>query len=1081
MGTRTAGESPWRRLFEEVRGALKGRRDASGIVGSINWLRKQMELRGANPNVVRNIIYRDKGKLADKRVLFAILGELWESTGKPPLRAPELEVLLSSPAEGEQEVVQLLGREKRRAYGGFVGAVRAGQHPKLLITGRQGSGKTLLIDFIQGALEAPPPRVAGEIVRQEFSATDLSAALLQLALTVGVSAEVFEAKLIKVGVAGAYSVQADAQADVARVILERLKGRSEPLVLLLHVSQSGSGPHDQLGNAPLRLNTPDVPRVGLTEWLWHTLLEPVSRLNHVSLLVSMANLPLPLSAHAGAFEGPVKLSPPTTNEARRFVRARVQHLPPEQQEGLVQRAKRSFEDLRTLTLLAEAREPLENSRHTEQLGQLVVSSSDARLKGFLGALAVLSLPEYPMVTQDALESLREGEPSALSSLELAFLDAVPGEPGCWRPFSRQFARALRRNLKGAEPERFRALSLAASHLYTEAAHKAPRSDAAGRFVHHLFAARAWAELTAWAEGATVPQSLLQRLWRAAQLELGGHPRDAKSGVDSGINPDINPGVNPDVTPDVTPDINPSTEIFEKVALQVAGYYVRLGSTEHPDAEAALAVLAASDDPKLRAWTLLKRAESAVLQGRFEHAETLLESWSEVGDPVLSIEAALIRANLARWHSRLGDAAALTQQSIEALAQAQTEGGAQTPTLAVRVALWAGLIAKDQGALGDALARFKATETDDELLRARLRFQTGDVLLALGRFAEAHTALSEAVTGAYGGEAPASERARYLSRRGTLLRRQGALDAARADFTAAKTVLLGAELGAGSFRLHFEEAKVRDEEALSRLAEGRIAAAIVALQENLEAFAAYGERYGVDPSFRVLRGTLRLAVAYGCRTFGHPYRLPLGPFPEAAARHPDLQQARRLVRGVLTTLQGASERYGGLKMQAHLNSSLLLPPAEAVAEAEQALMLARYPYQQGRAQAYLTAALLRSDEPERARESSALAQGFLHAAATDDYALWAYLATLEASALLSLNASQEAHAHIFAALQKPQLSPYHDLLLHRLGEAAERLGQPLDSAALGLDGGPLPSTVRPADALVMRWRTRGSHAPLETSG
>jgi hypothetical protein len=720
---------------------------------------------------------------------------------------------------------------------------------------------------------------------------------------------------------------------------------------------------------------------------------------------------------------------------------------------LVQRAKRSFEDLRTLTLLAEAREPLENSRHTEQLAQLVVSSGDVRLKDFLGALAVLSLPEYPTVTQDALEALREGDPSALNSLELAFLDAVPGEPGCWRPFSRQFARALRRNLKRAEPERFRALSLAASRLYAEAAREVPRSDAAGRFVHHLFSARAWAELTAWAEGAAVPQSLLHRLWRAAQLELQGSPTNAKT----------------------------DAETFETVALQVAGYYVRLGSTDHPDAEGALAVLAASSDPKRRAWTLLKRAESAVLQGRFEHAETLLEGWSEVDDPVLSIEATLIRANLARWHSRLGDAATLTQRSIEALAQAQTEGRVQTPALAVRVALWAGLIAKDQGALEEALARFKATHTDDELLRARVRFQIGDVLLRLGRFAEAHTALSEAISSAYAGEAPASERARYRSRRGTLLRRQGALDAARTDFAAATAVLLGAEFGASSFRLHFEEAKVRDEEALNRLAEGRIDAAIVALQENLETFAAYGERYGVDPSFRILRGTLRLAVAYGCRTFGQPYRLPLAPFPEAAARHPDLQQARRLVRGVLTTLQGASERYGGLKMQAHLNSSLLLPPAEAVYEAEQALALARYPYQQGQAQTYLTAALLRSDEPGRARESSALAQAFLHAAKTDDYALRAYLTSLEAGALLILDAPQEAHACIFAALQNPQLSPCHDLLLHRLGEATERLGRPLDSAALGLEGGPLPTTVRPADALVMRWRTRGTRAPLETPG
>jgi len=1006
-------------------------------VGSINWLRKQMELRGANPNVVRNIIYRDKGKLADKRVLFKILGELWESTGKPPLHAPELELLLSTPPEGEGEVVGLLGREKRRAYGSFVGAVRAGKHPKLLLTGRQGSGKTLLSDFIQGALE-PSAGASGEVVRQEFSAADLAAGLRKLALAVGVSAEAFEAKLVKVGVAGAYAVQADAQADVARTVLERLRQRETPLVLLLHVSQSFSGAQDTLGNAPLRLNTPDVPRVGLTEWLWHTLLEPIGRLGHVSLLVSMADLPLTLLNRTGAFEGPVKLSPPTANEARRFVRARAQHLSAEQQEALVGRAKRSFEDLRTLTLLAEAREPLDTSRHTEQLSQLVVSSSDARLKDFLEVLAVLALPEYPAVAQGDLEALRESEPSALSGLELAFLDAVPGEPGCWRPFARQFSRALRSKFKEADPDRFRALSLAASRLYAEAAYREPRGDAAGRFVHHLFAARVWPELTAWAEGAAVPQSLLGRIWRAARLEL--QPRD--------------------------------TPTFEAVALQVASYYVRLGSTEHPDAGEALAVLAASGDPKLRAWALLKRAESDVLQGRFEHAEMLLRSWRAVDDPVLTVEAALVRANLARWHSRLSDAAALARTSLGTLSDPDLER--RTPTLAVRLAFWSGLAAKDEGALEGALERFEAIRTSDELLRARVRFQAGGVLMALGRLAEAHAALSDAASAAYQGEAPAFERARYLSRRGTLLRRQGALDAARADFAAARAALAGAELGATSFRLSFERAKVQDEEALGRLAEGRFDEAVSALQEDLETFAGYGERYGVDPSFRILRGTLRLALAYGCRAFSHPYRLPFGPFPEAAAGHPDLQQARRLVREVLGTLESAPNRYESLRTHAHLAASLLLPPGEAAPEAERALALARYPYQRGQAQAYLSAALLRGGEPTRAKALIAHAESQLRAARTDDHALWAYLAALEASAHLYLGEPQAAHARVAGALATPQLEPYHDLIVRRLGEVAEGLGHPLDPAALGL-GGPLPATLRPADALVTRLGRRSAHA------
>ncbi len=1038
-----------------------------------------MTLRGANPNVVRNIIYRDKGKVADKRVLYTVLKELWASTGRPPLHAPELELLLSEPLEGEHEALQLLGREKRRVYGGFVGAVRAGKAPKLLLTGRQGSGKTLLTDYLQGALEGLPETAGGpvRVVRQEFSAADLAAGLLQLALALGVSAEVFGAKLARVGVAGAYAVQADAQADVVRVVLEQLRQLSDPPILLLHVSQSFSGTQDTLSGAPLRLSTPDVPRVALTEWLWHTLLEPLGR-TRVGLLVSMADLPLTLVGRTGAFEGPVKLSPPTLNEARRFVRGRAQHLSAEQQEALVGRAKRSFEDLRTLTLLAEAREPLGGGgtveshsrearsgeassrdvsrsgegRHTEQLGRLVVSSSDARLKDFLEVLAVLSLPEYPAVLQRDLEALREADPPDLSGLELSFLDAVPGELELWRPFARLFSRTLRRHLKEADPERFRTLSLEAGRRYEDAAREAPRSDAAGRYFHHLFAARAWPELTGWAEAATIPQSLLGRLWGAAQDELAPH----------------------------------DTPTFELVALHVANYYVRLGNTEHPHADQALAVLAASSDPKRRAWALLKRAESAVLQGRFGHAETLLQGWAEVGDPVLTVEAALVRANLARWHSRLSDAAALARTGLEALpvesptpsptltlsstpAPAPTPTPVLTPTLTVRVALWDGLTAKDEGDLEGALERFRAIRTDDELLRARVHFQAGGVCLQLGRFAEAYTALSSAVDAAYRGEAPVAERARYLSRRGTLRRRQGAFGAAEDDFAAARAVLAQAELGTDSFRLHFERAKIDDEETLNDLAQGRFSGAIITLQKNLEAFTGYGEHYGVDPSFRTLRSTLRLALAYGCRALNRPYRLPLGLFSEAAA-HPDLGQARQLVRGVLATLEAAPGRYGNLRAAAHLTGSSLLPPEDAVTEAERALALARYPYQRSRAQAYLAAALVRRGESGRATEPLAHARTQLDAADTDDDTSWGYLTVLEACTMLCSGRTQAAHVRVAEGLAEPRLRPLYDPLVRRFGEVAEHLGRPVDAAALGL-GGPLPSNLRPADALALRLERR----------
>ncbi len=987
-----------------------------------------MEARGANPNVVRNIIYRDKGKLADKRVLFGLLGELWESTGQGPLHAPALELLLTSSSEGESEVVQLLGREKRRAYQSFTSAVRRNEYPKLLITGKPGSGKTLLTDYIQQALETLPHRPS--VIRQEFSNQDLAAALAQLAAKIGLAPEAFEAKLIKVGVSGAYAVQADAQADVARLLLAQLKQRPQ-LVLLLHISQSSPG-QDVLAGAPLRLSTPDVPRVNLTEWLWHNLLEPVGKLPNISVLLSMAELPLTLTERSAAFEGPVKLSPPSANEARRFVRARAQHLSAEQQEALVQRAKRSFEDLRTLTLLAEAREPLEGSaRHIEQLGQLVVGGGDPQLKSFLEAVAVLSLAEFPSFTQDALRALREGSEGGLSTLEAAFLDAVPGSAPSWRPFSRQLSRALRKQLADAEPSRFRSLSLNASQLYREAAF-AGDTESAARYVHHLYAARAWDKLVAWAQQGTVPQSLLQRLWQTAQAELEEH--------------------------------DPT---FETVALQVAAYYARLGSTEHPDAQQAFALLAASTDSKLRAWTLLKRAEGAVLHGHFEQAESLLRDWDDVGDAVLNLEAALIRANLARWYSRLDEAASLIAQANAALAELPNV----PHSLSVRVGMWAGLIAKDQGALEEALAHFRAIGGGDDLLQARLGFQQGDVLLKLGRFSEAEEALTQAVDYAHRGEAPPFERARYLSRRATLYCRRSALKAAANDVQAAQAVLEQAQSSHAPERLAFEHAKARDEAALLLLADGHFSRAIAELHANLAAFAEYGERYGVDPSFRLLRTTLRLAQTYACRAFAQPDPLPLKPYPETETVHPDLKQARRLISKLLRAIEVSPRRYRALGDRAHLYASLILPPGEALAEAEMVLSLSHYPYRRGQALVYLAAALLRSNAPERAWDVLRDASRELSAAQSDDYALQAYMALLGSDALLRMGESQDAHQQLKAALDDPLLAPYSESLLQHFGESVESRAQPLDLTALELGDAPLSNDLRLADALVLRWQQR----------
>ncbi|MEJ2288452.1 MAG: hypothetical protein P8Y02_07355 [Deinococcales bacterium] len=1056
--------SPWRPIFEAVRKNVGHKRDANGVLGSINWLRKEMERRGANPNVVRNIIYRDKGKLADKRVLFEILGELWKTTGQPPLRAPELEVLLSPGSSAEQEVLQLLGREKRRAYRGFVGGVRSGETPHLLITGRPGSGKTLLADYIQQALEIQP-RAADHIVRLEFSSSDLASALSRLALALGVPSELIEAKLLRIGSSSAFAVQADAQAEVARVIIDAARQAGGRTVFLLHVSQSMAG-QDSLGLVPLRLNTPEVPRVSASEWLWLSLIEPLGRLPDVAVLASMADVPARAMQRLGAFEGPVKLTPPTAAEARRFVRARLPHLPPAQQDDIVQRAGRSFEELRTLTLLAEVRDPVGatalegNQLSIEQLSKLVEASGDARLRDFLSALATLSIPEFPTFQAETLLHLRADPTQDLNAFELAFLDQVPGDDASYRCFSRQLARALRQRLQEADPARYRWLNRAAADAYRDAAWADPTGESASRFLHHVFEARDWDTMASWLQRHSIQQSLVRRIWHAAETELSGSPD------------------------------------FHGIARQVAAHYVKLGSYDHADALSAFDALSHSEDADVRAWTTLKRAEGEVLKGRFEQAEHLLEACPGTRLPLLRAEVALVRASIARWRSDLDDAARLVDEDARNELQQVTDDDSASSLARAKVAVWAGLIAKDRGDLEGALRNFGSVVTDEDLIRARLAFQKGDVCLKLGRFDQALRELDLAVELAHRSEALVQEQTRYLARRGTLYRRMGDLGAADRDFDAARTILEFAE--AEPVERDFWVARVDDEAALALLAEGAFEEATFTLTRNIERFRAYADALEVDAEYRVLRSTLYIGLAYACRGLGLPFRLPLPVVPLPETDQPDLRHARQRIGEVLAALDAKHDRelHGVLVRQAHLHASLVAASgAEALDHAEKAVAASRFEYQRAEALAAAVAARLRMDDAHGAVGALSKGEAALRAALPaggrqerGDLGLRAQYVALAGATQLQLGASGEAAERLASALEDPDLAAYHEGLLRAFGEGAERMpagdgawrAHPRLGELLGLGERPDVGPARLPDALVARWRNR-RRAPVGAAG
>ncbi len=1035
-------ESPWRKVFEDVRQMIGNKRDSDGVLGSINWLRKQMILKGANPNVVRNIIYRDKGKLADKRALYETLKELWQRFSDTPLQIPELEVLFSSGLNTEQEIAQLLGREKRRAYSHFVSNVRNQRYPKLLITGKPGSGKTLLLDYVQQALELPP-RTVEQIYRLEFSSDDLVASLSKMARTLGVDEDSLEAKLVKIGVTGAYAVQADAQANIARIILDALRQQAEPIIMMIHLSQ-GLADLAYLGDSTLRLNTPDVPRVNAAEWLWLSLIEPISKLADIGLIVSTVSLPARADNHMGNFDDPVKLSPPTTVEARRFVKARLPKLSAHQQEAIVQRAGRSYEELRTLTLLAEIREAsptedLEDSaENLKQLSQLYKTAGDLRLRDFLAVLAVLSLPEYPTFSKLVMQAVRSQETQYISNIEQAFLDPIPGQEEVYRCFSRQLARQLREQFEQEEPELYQKLNMDAAAYYQTDAKRQPTSNEAARYLYHLFEARDWNTLEAWLRQWSVPQSLLRRLWQTALEELE------------------------------------SGQIFEAIARQVASHFVRLGSFNHPDAVRAFEVLSQSEDADIRSWTVLKRAEGAVLKGQIEQAEQLLDNWAGSQDPILEAEYKLIEASIARWRSKLKEAASLVKEKARPLLRKISNKDTAGRLVHAKVAVWAGLIAKDQGQLEQALAEFEAGHSGDDLIEARLTFQMGDIYMKLGRFDQALRSFNQAVSRSYRSEALIQEQTRYLARRGTLHRKQANLNEAHDDFQAALTVLQREDASIKGLERDFWLAKLKDEYALYLLAKGEFNHAIFTLSDNQAVFERYQAENKVDASYRLLRSGLRLALAYGFRATQQAFVRPYAQTVDTPSNHADLEHARSLAQSILEQIEKRSDQkthYLELNRQGVLVASWLSTPEAALNYAQEADKLSQFDYQKAETAAYLALAQNRSKDYQAALKTLAKAKKAFSKTTgrkeLGDLGLQAWIAMLEQEAYLFEDNVTAAVKSLKRSLSY-DLKPYHATLLRQFGNHAE--------TALGKEAGtnealePLlthkAKSLRLADALVM---------------
>ncbi|WP_369409525.1 hypothetical protein [Deinococcus arboris] len=271
--------------------------------GSLRWLEAEMRRRGANPSSVRNIVYRGVGTAADKAALRGILADLAREVGRP---LPEV----TAPARPETPPeLDLLGRSKTRAYRQFLAGVRTGRAPRLMVWGRAGAGKTVLLSQVGRTLEAQ-----GVPVTRLFLSGE-GASALKMPPPAGTS----------------YAAQAQAQMDAALAALP-------PAGALLVRVTADLRFHGQPPRAP------DGSPLGAAAWATGALLARAPA--GVAVLLALEDEPPP-----GTELECIELRPPTPAEARAYLMTHL-NLPRAEAERLARETGRSLDRLTLLARLA---------------------------------------------------------------------------------------------------------------------------------------------------------------------------------------------------------------------------------------------------------------------------------------------------------------------------------------------------------------------------------------------------------------------------------------------------------------------------------------------------------------------------------------------------------------------------------------------------------------------------------------------------------------------------------------------------------------------------------------------------------
>lgn len=529
----------WLEHLETLRPRISGR-DHQGKKGSLRWLEARVAERGGKAGSVRNILYKDLGSPEEKLRLFQVIVGLYREAG---LEAP------SAPAElGLEAARRTLGRDKRQILRKFVRELQAGSRPQMVVVGGPATGKGVLLSAVErlvpGCLMI---NLGGELAPQLYALSER----LNLAL---------ENILAQLSPTQPYALQASLQAELKRNLQQALNQSGLPLLLRAEADGQIAG---------LALRNADGERAGLGVWL-----EPVLIGLEVPYLAALSDTPVSLSFST--------LSPPTREEARRYVRERLPGISPERLEALVNQAGKNFGELSRLVLLEAAQK---RGNADESLAR------DPKLRPLLEALSELSPDADPHIPVTLLEEALGKRLDTLSQAERALFE--PSGDASVRPT----IRSLLQKVKVADAKKIHALAF-----------QYFKGKDLFRSLVHAKGALKFDELLALLARDPSRLSLVPDLWK----ESAAWPLAER----------------------------------EQLATVLVRYRAVLGQYAHPETLEALELLTQSKDEGTRAWARVKAAEARLDAGEYTVAKDLLPALSglegEVKAEGLLVEAAIAR-------------------------------------------------------------------------------------------------------------------------------------------------------------------------------------------------------------------------------------------------------------------------------------------------------------------------------------------------------------------------------------------------------------------------------------------------------